>query len=122
MLENLSLVTEQQEIGMSDADANWSADEIIKTINDMQDHIAGNYHPELIQSFSKFEARYPGLHSKASKKMTKLDWDILQKMLEQLKKIENKEINSYDSSVCIGQDLVDRFVIPNLEPQNHSAQ
>lgn len=81
----------------------------------MQDALTSDAHG-FESRFGEFKLRYPGLYSKASKIMTKTDWDILDKMLDQLKGIEDKEIEHYDSSVNVGQDLVDRFVKPKLAP------
>lgn len=103
-------------IDMTEGEKNWSAKEIKDTVHDMQDVVAGNPFDTLETRFGGFKMRYPGLYLKASKKMSKTDWDILDKMLDQLKGIEDKEIEHYDSSVCVGQDLVDRFVKPRLPP------
>ncbi len=102
---------------MANTEENWYSDDIRHTVNDMQDALTSNV-GGLESRFREFKFRYPGLYSKASKKMTKTDWDILDKMLDQLKGIEDKEIEHYDSSVSVGQDLVDRFIKPKLAPSS----
>lgn len=100
---------------MTETDEKWSVEDILATVHAMQKKVSANCDTLVLESqFRDFKARYPGLYSKASKSMTKSDWDILKVMLEQLNKIEANEIDSYDSSVCVGQDLVDRFVTPRL--------
>ena len=101
---------------MANSEENWSAKVIKETVQEMQQALASGL-DTLESSFGNFKSRYPGLYAKAAKKMTKTDWDILGKMLEQLQAIEDKEIEHYDSSVSVGQDLVDRFVKPKLPPR-----
>ncbi len=102
---------------MPEIQNNWSAQEIRSTVRDMQAVLTSNGNPSDFDSrFGGFKSRYPGLYNKASKTMTEMDWDILDKMLQQLKGIEDNEIEHYDSSVNVGQDLVDRFVKPKLSP------
>ena len=104
---------------MTESGEKWTVQDILATVHAMQDKVSANCQALSCESqFRNFKVRYPGLYSKAAKSMTKTDWDILKVMLEQLYKIEANEIDPYDSSVCIGQDLVDRFVKPRLESQN----
>ena len=92
-------------------------DEIEHSITAMQELVTRDpplQERELKRKFAPLLSRYPALFAKASKPMSPQDAAILSNMLAQMRAISTRNADLHDSSVNVGQDLVDRFVKPRL--------
>ncbi len=92
-------------------------DLVIETVFQMQKRVAEDNatKQELESEFPLLKEQSPTLFQNATKPMTQAQVKILLSMMAKLKAVNNKEMSQHDSSVAVGQILVDEYVRPAVD-------
>ncbi len=88
---------------------------IISQVFEMQQKIKKGEAEKLDTEYSEFKQKFPPIFAMASKAMDESQMEILLIMLKKCQNINENKSSLHDSSVDIGQILVDKYVKPVID-------
>lgn len=87
---------------------NW----VISQVQEMQNIVRHGNRRRLKNEFAEFKQQCPAIYEKASKPMDATEMEMLLSMLRHLQNIRENKVSQHESSVQVGQMLVDRYIAP----------